>query len=312
MASLSAKGDWKVVDINRVTSRGSSMESAVVLDVVPAKKCRTEINEDATPLDLAFRDAYDFIRGKNGRIHRSDFDFAMAIGPARATDKFRAVRQEVAETRKGKLGSEKTLRQIESKVWPERLPSGKMGTFYKFYLGKKGMFSWAALSLIELPATISMHRGKFGHLYLAVEYLDIFEGFHSPNSLVGHVNQWSLFVAHAFDRYAKRILKQHVTRSEALKLFSEASLTAESKALIEDDKGVATYVIKTKETCIYFFGYSKICDHEIYRFFKTIIDESMLRDWQRKYLTALHATSDTWSDRASSWRGWKKIPIVRR
>ena len=57
-------------------------------------------------------------------------------------------------------------------------------------------------------------------------------------------------------------------------------------------------------------GFVRIRDQEIYRFFKTIINESMLRNYQREYLTALNATFDTWSNEASSWGSRKKIPIV--
>ena len=286
------------------------MENLAAENQKPAPKRRAMANENATPLDHAFQDAYDFIHGKKGRNQRMDLEFATNIGPIYADTIYTSVSGGVAKGRGGRATSERTLKVVESRVWPAPLPSGKWQAYFKFYPGKHKKYRWSALSLIELPATISKHRRLYGHMYLAVDYLDVFQGTHTPSSIIGRVNQWSLFVAHAFDRYSERIQRQHETRTEALRLFSEASLTAESKALIEDDKGGAIYVIKTKETCIYCFGYAKIRNHEIYRFFKTILNESMLRNGQRKYLTRLNATSDTWSNEAKGWEGWKKLPIV--
>lgn len=277
----------------------------------PARKCAKQSDDGASPLELALRDTHAFLYGKKGHEELKDVEFAKRLDEKFVGRLYATTLEGEARRRKGKVGSEKNLKAVANKTWPMRTPSGKNYSYVRFYPRSSRKFRWGALSLIELPSTISRHRGMYGHLYLAVDYLDLYLGSHDPQSKVGQMDQWTLFTAHAFDRYAQRALGQDsVLRSDALHSYAEASLAAEGKALIQDKEGRVIYAIKTKEKCIYFMGYARLCEEGIFRFFKTVITESMLRNGQRKYLTRVNATFDTWTNEASSSSGWEKLPIV--
>lgn len=239
-----------------------------------------------------------------------DVEFAKGIGTMYARERFKDVLVKSASKRKGRAEIQKSVESLIKKAWAFEFPSG-MKTIFLRFMPKPECFGWKALPLIELPKNISLDPKHHSELFLAIDFLDIYDSAQGSRESIGRIDQWTLFTAHAFYRLAQRTSQANASNlREALDSFVNLSLWSESKALIENDKGEAIYVLKTKEGCIYFMGETKAYRGQLFRFFLSSLDESELYDYNKRRFANLHATSDTWTDEPASWRGWSKIPIV--
>lgn len=277
----------------------------------PARKGIFKEDEVTSPLELALIDTYKFLYGPKGQAERQDVEYAKRIDPYFVSRLYADTLKDLARRRSGKPNSAKNLKAVTQKHWPHDLPSGKNKSYFRFQPDTGNKFKWGAISLIGLPKNISIHRKKSSRLFLAIDYLDVFEGKHDPQDLVGQLEQWTLFTEHAFDRLIQRVPEANIsTLREALKLLTELSLESGEKALIEDNRGHSIYVIKSKFGCIYFKGQMRVREGVVFRFYKTMISEHDLKPWQRRSLTRIQATSESWSSEAMSFPGWKKVPIA--
>lgn len=276
----------------------------------PPRKGGLASDNNAMRIDLAMESIFRFLHSAEGSAIMRDVEFAKGIGTMYARERFKDVLVMASSKRKGKAKIQKSVESLSEKAWAFEFPSG-MKTIFLRFMPKPECFGWKALPLIELPKGISLDPKHSSELFLAIDFLDIYDSAEGSRDSIGRIDQWTLFTAHAFYRLAQRTSQANASNlREALGSFVNLSLWSESKALIENDKGEAIYVLKTKEGCIYFMGETKAYRGQLFRFFLSSIDESELYDYNKRRFANLHATSDTWTDEPASWRGWSKIPIA--
>lgn len=276
----------------------------------PPRKGGLASDNNAMRIDLAMESIFRFLHSAEGSAIMLDVEFAKGIGTMYARERFKDVLVMTSSKRKGKAEIQKSVESLSEKAWAFEFPSGMKTVFLRF-MPKPECFGWKALPLIELPKGISLDPKHSSELFLAIDFLDIYDSAEGSRDSIGRIDQWTLFTAHAFYRLAQRTSQANASNlREALDSFVNLSLWSESKALIENDKGEAIYALKTKEGCIYFMGETKAYRGQLFRFFLSSLDESELYDYNKRRFANLHATSDTWTDEPARWRGWSKIPIA--
>jgi hypothetical protein len=286
-------------------------ETAEIKTPRPPRKGLFPEDEVVTPLELAVRDTYRFLAGGKGRAELADVEYAKRINPRFAAEIYADAVAQQGRRLGRKPDSPDTLQAVKRELWRHTLPSRKNRVYFRFQPGSGKLFGWGAFSLIGLPKNISAHRKKGGHLYLAIDYLDTFDAQPTRDTIVGKLDQWTLFTEHVFDRLMQRLPEANVSKlSEALKLLPKLMLESEGKALIEDNEGGSFLAVKTPYGCLYFAGYLRIREGTVFRFYKTVFVEHELYSGRRKKLGKIAATSDTWSNEPMSVQGWTRVPIT--
>ncbi|OYW24803.1 MAG: hypothetical protein B7Z49_02400, partial [Hydrogenophilales bacterium 12-63-5] len=232
----------------------------------PPRKGLSPENEVASPLELAVRDTYRFLAGAKGHAELADVEYAKRINPRFAAEIYADAMAQQGRRLRRKQDSPETLQAVKRELWRHTLPSGKNKVYFRFLPGSGRSFRWGAFSLIGLPKNISAHRKKGGRLFLAIDYLDTFDGQPAPDTIVGKLDQWTLFTEHAFYRLMERVPEASVSElPDALKLLPKLMLESDGKALIEDNEGRSFLALKTPYGFLYFAGYLRIREGTVFR-----------------------------------------------